>query len=188
MAWTTPGTAVAGDVLTAAFWNEQVRDNTADLRSYQNRYARYKYTGGNITINSTTWINMPTMGTASDLVLTASSGDVIEVCASGLWNNDAVDGYVDVATVVSGSPVNSFAADGTPSNSNTGIRAWYGATSQYSSMGGSFFRTLVSGDISAGNVTLRLRVRTSSASNKILITSTDNIFEWWARNHGPVTT
>jgi hypothetical protein len=27
MAWTTPGTAVAGEVLTAAFWNEQVRDN-----------------------------------------------------------------------------------------------------------------------------------------------------------------
>jgi hypothetical protein len=27
MAWTTPGTAVAGDVLTAAFWNQQVRDN-----------------------------------------------------------------------------------------------------------------------------------------------------------------
>ncbi|HEY7822314.1 MAG TPA: hypothetical protein VIG24_05755 [Acidimicrobiia bacterium] len=27
MAWTTPGTATAGEVLTAAFWNEQVRDN-----------------------------------------------------------------------------------------------------------------------------------------------------------------
>ena len=27
MAWTTPGTAVAGDVLTAAFWNSNVRDN-----------------------------------------------------------------------------------------------------------------------------------------------------------------
>lgn len=27
MAWTTPGTAVAGDVLTAAFWNLNVRDN-----------------------------------------------------------------------------------------------------------------------------------------------------------------
>jgi hypothetical protein len=27
MAFTTPGTAVAGEVLTAAFWNEQVRDN-----------------------------------------------------------------------------------------------------------------------------------------------------------------
>lgn len=27
MAWTTPGTAVAGSVLSANFWNEQVRDN-----------------------------------------------------------------------------------------------------------------------------------------------------------------
>jgi hypothetical protein len=28
MPWTTPGTAVAGDVLTAAFWNSNVRDNS----------------------------------------------------------------------------------------------------------------------------------------------------------------
>ena len=27
MAWTTPGTATAGSVLTASFWNTQVRDN-----------------------------------------------------------------------------------------------------------------------------------------------------------------
>lgn len=33
MAWTTPGTAVAGAVLTAAFWNEQVRDNMNDMRT-----------------------------------------------------------------------------------------------------------------------------------------------------------
>lgn len=32
MAWTTPGTATAGEVLTASFWNEQVRDNTQQLR------------------------------------------------------------------------------------------------------------------------------------------------------------
>jgi hypothetical protein len=31
MAWTTPGTAVAGDVLTAARWNSDVRDNTTSL-------------------------------------------------------------------------------------------------------------------------------------------------------------
>jgi hypothetical protein len=36
MAWTTPGTAVAGEVLTAAFWNEQVRDNMAVLRALAN--------------------------------------------------------------------------------------------------------------------------------------------------------
>lgn len=31
MAWNTPGTATAGEVLTAAFWNEQVRDNMTEL-------------------------------------------------------------------------------------------------------------------------------------------------------------
>jgi hypothetical protein len=35
MAWTTPGTAVAGEVLTAAFWNEQVRDNALAIRQAQ---------------------------------------------------------------------------------------------------------------------------------------------------------
>ena len=31
MAWTTPGTATAGEVLTAAFWNANVRDNSLEL-------------------------------------------------------------------------------------------------------------------------------------------------------------
>jgi len=34
MAWTTPGTATAGEVLTAGFWNEQVRDNLDSVLSY----------------------------------------------------------------------------------------------------------------------------------------------------------
>jgi hypothetical protein len=34
MAWTTPGTAVAGDVLTAAFWNSNVRDNSIELAPF----------------------------------------------------------------------------------------------------------------------------------------------------------
>jgi hypothetical protein len=31
MAWTTPGTATAGEVLTAAFWNANVRDNLNEI-------------------------------------------------------------------------------------------------------------------------------------------------------------
>ena len=42
MAWTTPGTAVAGDVLTAAFWNLQVRDNLATLRALANVQSAFK--------------------------------------------------------------------------------------------------------------------------------------------------
>ena len=34
MAFTTPGTAVAGDVLTAAFWNTNVRDNMVELAPF----------------------------------------------------------------------------------------------------------------------------------------------------------
>jgi hypothetical protein len=34
MAWTTPGTATAGEVLTASFWNTQVRDNLNDIDTY----------------------------------------------------------------------------------------------------------------------------------------------------------
>jgi len=35
MAFTTPGTAVAGSVLTSAFWNTNVRDNTNAIRAAQ---------------------------------------------------------------------------------------------------------------------------------------------------------
>jgi hypothetical protein len=34
MAWTTPGTATAGEVLTASFWNTQVRDNMVELAPF----------------------------------------------------------------------------------------------------------------------------------------------------------
>ena len=41
MAWTTPGTAVAGDVLTAAFWNTQVRDNMIELAPFFASWTSY---------------------------------------------------------------------------------------------------------------------------------------------------
>jgi len=41
MAWTTPGTAVAGDVLTAAFWNQQVRDNSLELAPFFSAWTSY---------------------------------------------------------------------------------------------------------------------------------------------------
>ena len=41
MAWTTPGTAVAGEVLTAAFWNQQVRDNSLELAPFFSAWTSY---------------------------------------------------------------------------------------------------------------------------------------------------
>jgi hypothetical protein len=53
MAFTTPGTAVAGDVLTAAFWNSNVRDNLDDHETRLNVLAPF----------SSAWTSYtPTMG------------------------------------------------------------------------------------------------------------------------------
>jgi hypothetical protein len=82
MAFTTPGTAVAGEVLTAAFWNEQVRDNIANLRALANVKSTLKtdtftastgqgvyaaVTGLEVTIT-------PTSATSKILVLAHMSG------------------------------------------------------------------------------------------------------------------
>ncbi len=44
MAWTTPGTATAGEVLTAAFWNQQVRDNSLMLAPFMAGWTTYTAT------------------------------------------------------------------------------------------------------------------------------------------------
>jgi len=189
MAFTTPGTAVAGEVLTAAFWNEQVRDNTSDLRSYQNRYARFKRSAGDLTLNSNgVWANLPTIGTTGDLTINATSGDVVEVALAALWSNEAVEGFLDFVTIVGGVVTNSFGVDGAESGSHSGIVTFRGIASRFDPVGGVFFRTLAAGDISGGTVTVRVRYRTGSAANKTLFASTNNAFEYWIRNHGPVTT
>jgi hypothetical protein len=186
MAWTTPETAVAGEVLTAAFLNTNVRDNTADLRSYQNRFATARRTAGNLTLNSTNWADV---STSLDLTLAASSGDVIEVICSGLWNADAVQGDLDAVTVVSGSPVTSFAtASAVTAGTGDGVGAWLGSVSVQAQISGSVFLTLASGDVSSGNVLIRMRYRTTTAANKILIATTSIPFIVAARNLGPVTT
>ena len=41
MAWTTPGTATAGNVLTAAFWNEQVRDQMLEIAPVMSAWTDY---------------------------------------------------------------------------------------------------------------------------------------------------
>ena len=53
MAFTTPGTAVAGEVLTAAFWNEQVRDNSDALHKSVRRIG-YQTRTTSYTVSATT--------------------------------------------------------------------------------------------------------------------------------------
>lgn len=59
MAWTTPGTAVAGAVLEASFWNSNVRDNTLHL------YAQSQYPYRNLLYNGAMQIHQRGTSTAS---------------------------------------------------------------------------------------------------------------------------
>jgi hypothetical protein len=52
MAWTTPGTATAGEVLTAAFWNTNVRDNLDVLAPLSAAWTTYTPTFTNLTIGN----------------------------------------------------------------------------------------------------------------------------------------
>lgn len=122
-----------------------------------------------ITANSpTAWSNVDV---ASDLVLPAAVGDLIEVSVSAVWGAEATGGFIDVVSVVGGNPVNCWSLDGPPIAPNApqqGVQAWRGEASAVTEAHGAVARRLVAGDISGGNVTLRLRYATSGATNKTL--------------------
>ena len=187
MAYVAPTTRSVGDAVTAADYNIMAND-VIDLRSYQNRYARAKRTGASITLSSNSvWANVDT---GLDLTLNATTGDVVEYGISAILAAQGVETYFDVVTIVSGNPVNSFGFDTTPANPPTsyGIQAWLSLPSVTSTLSGSFFRTLVAGDISSGTVTLRLRFANSSATTRSLTSGTAQPLEVFAFNRGPVTT
>ena len=138
---------------------------------------------GDLTLNSTTWADLPTIGTTWDAVLAAQTGDVIECGVSAFWNAEAVVGHLDVATIVSAAAVNYFATAG--GASGYGVPNWAGIANAQSNAGGPYLYTLVAADISSGTVTLRLRYRTSAASNKTLYAQSILPLQFYAKNLGP---
>jgi hypothetical protein len=54
MAFTTPGTAVAGDVLTAAFWNSNVRDNLNEVAPFFATWTTFTPSWSSLTVGNGT--------------------------------------------------------------------------------------------------------------------------------------
>lgn len=122
---------------------------------------------GDITLNTTGWQNVDT---ALDLTLVgAQVGDEIEYLPSFLVQapNNAL--AFDACTLVGGTPVNYFGtAGGAPDN---GLLAWYAVGNVAVSVGGSGLYTVQAGDISGGNVTVRLRVRPANTTSRAISAS-----------------
>ena len=81
MAWTTPGTAVAGDVLTAARWNSDVRDNTNFL--YQVPSVQVRRTSDLTSYASNTAITWQSEAWDTDSMW--SSGTDVTIKTAGIY-------------------------------------------------------------------------------------------------------
>jgi hypothetical protein len=54
MPWTTPGTATAGEVLTASFWNTQVRDQFIELAPFMASWTSFTPTISGLSVGNGT--------------------------------------------------------------------------------------------------------------------------------------
>lgn len=157
--------------------------STAEAASGAAAFKFVRRVSTDIAVTSTTWIDLDA---TLDLTLAAAVGDVIEAFFQGEWNNEARFGYLDAATIVAGSPVNVMSTGTTESPTGGGIASW-GTTqaSVYIPASGSVFYTIVSGDLSAGQVTMRLRVRIDAAGTKTLFANANTPLSWAIKNLGP---
>ena len=148
--------------------------------------ARVTRTSGNITTNSATYVELAAAtggpGTGGfDLTLAAVSGDIIMVGCNGIANNTTPGLFFDVATMVSGSAVNTIGQSGLNA-ANDGIAGWFCNASVQVPIGPSICYALVSGDISGGNVVLRPYYCGGSATNRTLFANAANPLQFWAVN------
>jgi len=149
------------------------------------KFKTIRRTAGNLLLlSNAAWADLPTIAATWDLALAAVVGDVIRAELSGMWNNDAAWGGLDVATIVAAAPVNYFG--GTGLGTDNGVGGWTAPTLAYQPLGGAAFRTMVAGDLAAGQVTCRLRYRSITAGNRTLNADAATPLAFTLTNLGPV--
>lgn len=150
---------------------------------YVKDYARVSLTSGDITLNST---SVTAVSASLDLSLIAKSGDLIEYGWDAIVGNEAQNLCFDVYTMVGGSPVNPFGAGLSASAATIqGVSGWeIDNIAENFNLGPSVFRTLVSGDISSGTVSLRLFYVKPNTTARTLFADTNLPLVVWAKNYG----
>jgi hypothetical protein len=140
--------------------------------SYEKKitWARIHRTTGDLAINNAAWTAVPTIGNLA--AIAASVGDVIEISLSSFWSVTGTFIQLDVATIVSGSPVN-YVSSGTATPCAIGVAAWRGSsTAPAIGFAGTISYVVQAGDISGGTVTLQLQYKQNSATGSTLAAST----------------
>ena len=143
MAWTTPGTATAGSVLTASFWNTQVRDN---LLALPRGYVAQTTLATSFSTSSTSYVDV----TGLSVTFTAEANRRYQVMLfSSVGNAGGVTQVV----------INNTVSD---------IAEWYASVANLVTTGMTFAVTTPS----AGSVTYKARIKTNSGTISIYGTNT----------------
>ena len=167
-------TAVAVPIGTHCKHGPTVRDFAAG------RIVIKKRTSSDLTVNSATWTNWDT---GLDTTLEAQAGDVVEIGMDALSSTGSFTLLLG-AGVWDGSAFQSFFGSGEPTTSTgNGIAAWLCTSLTNVSISGGSILQLAAADIVSGQVTVRLRARTSG-SKTVAATSGAPLIVW-LKNHGP---
>ncbi len=115
-----------------------------------------------------------------DLTIAAQVGDDIEAGFHCNLNSAAVETIFDVATMVSGSPVNYMMG-----GSSITFHGWYANGGVNVSLGEPAHYTVQAGDLAGGLITLRPYYIDSVATARVVLTNVTSRFEFYAKNIGP---
>lgn len=145
---------------------------------------------GDVTLSGDVW---SAVDTGLDLVLDAvQPGDELVFGLSAQFDSEAVAAYLNVVTVVGGLPYRGFAeADLVKPFAPAGFVGLPGFYAPASTVVGLCLETppytVVSGDVSNGQVSLRLvYALATSGTDRTLSASTDRPVDVWAYNLGPL--
>jgi hypothetical protein len=140
-----------------------------------------RYTGGNIAITSST--DGAAMSGIGNLVVAAAAGDLLHIGIDASLAVDTESVRVDVASIVSASPVNYVSSlTGTPLA--VGIPGWGWSATTLNRLGHVIPYVAQAGDISGGNITLSLRGWLSSGTSRSFEASATVPLVFWTQNFG----
>lgn len=174
----TSGTVTRGmeGSSTAAHDSGAKVENNPSTQDFAGHVESVKYTGGNISLTSTAWAQVPSLPT---IELPARAGDWIEVGLSGVMGTQVRDANFDLGTFVSSTLVNRVGGG------TNGLVGWYcqGLSGVANTVQGSVLYELQSGDVSGGMVDLRIMYAVSASTKTFQATSGAPAI-WWAKNLG----
>lgn len=136
------------------------------------RTVSHRRVAGNMTLVSAPFTNVDN---TLDIQMNAQVNDWVSYEISGEWWQDSTEGYLDVATTVSGNPVN-YLSSGTDTPYAIGVATWRGFSGVPTMISGASYYKLQANDITNGVVTLRLKYATADGlTTKLLYASVDTV-------------